>query len=76
MDRPTRHPRSSRLMTVLAKVGIVAGTLAPLAAATTWLRVTDPALAAQVAATDSLVPVAEALARVLGRALVGLLAYL
>jgi hypothetical protein len=63
-------------MTILATAGIVAGALAPLAAATTWLLVTDPALAAQVAATDSLAPVAEALARVLGRALVGLLAYL
>ncbi|MDH4064282.1 MAG: hypothetical protein OEW19_07755 [Acidobacteriota bacterium] len=76
MDRPLHHPRRSRLLVAVATAGVVAVCLAPVAAAGTWLLVTDPLVAADVAAEGSLVPVAEALMKIVGQALADLLAYL
>jgi hypothetical protein len=76
MDRPATLPKSSRLITVLATAGVMAGAMVPVAAAGTWLLLTDPDVAAEAAARNSLMPVADALVTMLGRALAGLLAYL
>jgi len=76
MDRPVQHPRRSRLLVAATTVGVIAACLAPVAAAGTWLLVTDPAVAADVAAEGNLMPVAEALVSALGRALASLLAYM
>lgn len=76
MDRPVNHPRRSRLVVALTTIGGISAVLAPVAAAGTWLLVTDPILAADVAAEGSLTPVAEALLKALGRAMADLLAYL
>jgi len=42
----------------------------------TWLLVTDPEVAAEVAADSSVLPLVEAIAETLGRALASLVAYL
>lgn len=76
MDRPLHHPRRSRLVVAVTTLGVVAACLAPVAAAGTWLLVTNPVVAADVAAEGSLMPVAEALVKAVGKALANLLAYL
>jgi hypothetical protein len=65
---PGPHPTTT--------AGIVAATLAPVAAVGTWLLVTDPEVAGEVAADRSVLPLVEAIAETLGRALVQLVAYL
>ncbi|MEZ5285200.1 MAG: hypothetical protein R2712_10410 [Vicinamibacterales bacterium] len=76
MDRPTQPLRRSRTLAALTTVGLIAACLAPVAAAGTWLLVTDPGVAADVAAENSLMPVAEALVKAVGRALASLLGFL
>jgi hypothetical protein len=76
MDRPAQHHPRSWPITALTTAGMLAAALAPLAAAGTWLLVTDAEVAADVAADGSLAPLAAALAKAIGRALVDLLAYL
>jgi hypothetical protein len=76
MDRPAQHHPRSWPITALATAGMLAVALAPLAAAGTWLLVTDAEVAADVAADGSLLPLAKALVKLVGRAMAGLLAYL
>jgi hypothetical protein len=76
MDRPVQRHHRSWFFTATTTAGIVAATLAPVAAVGTWLLVTDPEVAAEVAADSSVLPLVEAIAETLGRALVKLVAYL
>jgi hypothetical protein len=76
MDRPVQRHHRSWFFTATTTAGIVAATLAPVAAVGTWLLVTDPEVAGEVAADNSVLPLVEAIAETLGRALVKLVAYL
>jgi len=76
MDRPAYHPRRSPLLVAVSTAGAIAVGLAPAAAAGTWLLVTDPAVAADVAVKGNLWPVAEALVKIVGRAIADVLVYL
>jgi hypothetical protein len=76
MDRPVARHHRSWFLTATTTAGIVAATLAPVAAVGTWLLVTDPEVAAEVAADSSVLPLVEAIAETLGQALVKLVAYL
>jgi hypothetical protein len=76
MDRPTQHHRRSWFLVVVSTAGIVAIGLTPVAAVGTWLLVTDPEVAGEVAAAGSLLPIANAIAHAVGRAIVSALVYL
>ena len=76
MDRPAQHPRRSWFLVVVSTAGIVAACLTPVAAVGTWLLVTDAEVAGEVAAEGSLMPVANAIAHAVGRAILSALAYL
>jgi len=76
MDRPVQRPHRTWLVTATTTAGILAATLAPVAAVGTWLLVTDPEVAAEVAAESSVLPLLASIAETLGRALVNLVAYL
>jgi hypothetical protein len=76
MDRPAHHPRRSWFLVVVTTAGIIAAGLTPVAAVGTWLLVTDPEVAGEVAAAGSLLPIASAIAQLVGRAIVGALVYL
>jgi hypothetical protein len=76
MDRPAHHPRRSWFLVVVSTAGIVAAGLTQVAAIGTWLLVTDPEVAGEVAAAGSLMPVLTAMAQAAGRAIVSALVYL
>lgn len=76
MDRPVLRHHRSWLFTATTTAGIVAAALAPVAAVGTWLLVTNPEVAAEVAADSSVLPLFEAIAETLGHAIVKLVAYL
>ena len=76
MDRPAHHPRRSWFLVVVSTAGIVAACLTPVAAVGTWLLVTDAEVASEVAAAGSLLPIANAIAQAVGRAIISALVYL
>jgi hypothetical protein len=74
-DRRVRSTdRLRRTVFNTVAIGALAG--APVATVSLWLLLTDPALAGEVAATGSAVPVARVLLVSVGKALAALLAYL
>jgi hypothetical protein len=76
MDRPAHHSKRPWFLTAVTTAGLVAVTLAPVAAVGTWLLVTDPVIAGEVAADGTIVPLVSAIAETIGTALVKLLVYL
>jgi hypothetical protein len=76
MDRPAHHIKRPWFVTVVTTVGLVSLVLAPVAAVGTWLLVTDPTIAGEVAAENSLTPLVRAIAETIGQAIVKLLVYL
>lgn len=76
MDRPVLHAKRAWFLTAVTTAGLVSAALAPVAAVGTWLLFTDPAVAGEVAADGSVLPLVKAIAETLGRALVRLLVYL
>jgi hypothetical protein len=76
MDRPAHHIKRPWFLTAVTTAGLVAVTLAPVAAVGTWLLVTDPVIAGEVAADGTIVPLVSAIAETIGTALVKLLVYL
>jgi hypothetical protein len=76
MDRPVLHIKRPWFVTVVTTVGLVSLALAPVAAVGTWLLVTNPTIAGEVAADGSLTPLVSAIAETLGQAIVKLLVYL
>ena len=76
MDRPVQHSKRPWIVSVITTVGLVSLALAPVAAVGTWLLVTDPAIAGEVAAGNSLAPLISAIAETLGHAFLKLLVYL
>ena len=76
MDRPVHHIKRPWFVTVVTTVGLASLALAPVAAVGTWLLVTDPTIAGEVAAENSLTPLVSAIAETLGHAIIKLLVYL
>ena len=76
MDRPAHHPRRSWFLVAVTTTGIIAVCLTPVAAVGTWLLVTNAAVAGEVAAAGSLMPVANAIAHAVGHAIISALGYL
>ncbi len=75
-DRPRQAPPSRLLGRVLGAVSIGALVLAPVAAFTLWLLLTDSVTAAAVMERGDLTPAIKALATVVGRAIAAALRYL
>lgn len=71
-SRPADRLRRTVFNTVA--IGAIAGV--PVATASLWLLLTDPALAGEVAETGSALPVARAFLLSLGRAIAAVLAFL
>jgi hypothetical protein len=61
---------------VLSTVSIASVTLAPVAALSLWLLISDPVTAAAVMERGDLLPVLSALAKVIGKALMSVMSAL
>lgn len=68
-DRPRQPARSRLSQRVFSIVSVSAVMLAPMAAATLWLLITDPVTAAAVMERGDLMPVLVALAKIVGKAI-------
>ena len=75
-DRPRQAPRSRFWPRVFSAVSLVSVTLAPVAALSLWLLISDPVTAAAVMERGDLLPVLVALAKILGKAIVAALSAL
>ncbi len=69
-DRPRPLPRSRFWPRALSAVSVSAVVMAPVAAMSLWLLISDPVTAAAVMERGDLLPVLAALAKILGKALV------
>ena len=75
-DRPRQLPKSRFWPRLLSFVSLSSLTLAPVAALSLWLLISDPVTAAAVMERGDLLPVLSALAKVIGKAFASLLAIL
>jgi hypothetical protein len=75
-DRPRQLPKSRFWPRLFSLVSVSSITLAPVAALSLWLLISDPVTAAAVMERGDLLPVLGALAKVIGKAFVSLLAIL
>ena len=75
-DRPRQAPRSRFWPRVFSAVSVSAVAMAPVAALSLWLLISDPLTAAAVMERGDLLPVLAALAELLGQALVSVLSAL
>jgi len=75
-DRPRQLPRSRFWPRVFKAVSLVSVTLAPVAALSLWLLISDPVTAAAVMERGDLLPVLAALAKILGKALMSVMSAL
>jgi hypothetical protein len=75
-DRPRQQPKSRVAQRVLSIVSVSAVVLAPVAAATLWLLISDPITAAGVVERGDLLPVLVALAKIVGKAITAVMAAL
>ena len=75
-DRPRQLPKSRFWPRLLSFVSVSSLTLAPVAAMSLWLLISDPVTAAAVMERGDLLPVLTALAKILGKAVASLLAAL
>ncbi|MBY0495850.1 MAG: hypothetical protein K2Y23_16695 [Cyanobacteria bacterium] len=75
-DRPRQARRSRFWPRVFSAVSLTSITLAPVAALSLWLLMSDATLAAAVMERGDLLPVAAALAKIVGRAVMALIAAL
>ena len=75
-DRPRQPPRSRFWPRVFKAVSLVSVTLAPVAALSLWLLISDPVTAAAVMERGDLLPVLAALAKILGKAIMAALSAL
>jgi hypothetical protein len=67
-DRPRQAPRSRFWPRVFKAVSVTSITLAPVAALSLWLLMSDAVLAEEVMERGDLLPVFAALAKVIGKA--------
>jgi hypothetical protein len=75
-DRPRPLPKGRLMARLFSIVSVSAVVLAPVAAATLWLLISDPVAAAGVVEQGNLLPVFVALAKVVGKAIVAAMAAL
>jgi hypothetical protein len=75
-DRPRQAPKSRFWPRVLSTVSVSALMLAPVAALSLWLLMSDAVTAAAVMERGDLLPVFAAIAKILGKALVAVLSAL
>jgi hypothetical protein len=75
-DRPRPQPKSRFWPRVFSLISIGSVALAPVAALSLWLLISDPVTAAAVMERGDLLPVLGALAKIVGRALAAMLALL
>lgn len=75
-DRPRQQPRSRLAQRVFGVVSVSAIVLAPVAAASLWLLISDPVTAAGVVERGDLLPVLVALAKIVGKAISAVMAAL
>jgi hypothetical protein len=68
-DRPRHLPKGRLWQHVFSLVSLTAVVLAPVAALSLWLLISDPVTAAAVIERGDLLPVVEALFKMIGRAL-------
>ena len=68
-DRPRQQPKSRVAQRVFSVVSVTALVLAPVAAASLWLLISDPVTAAGVVERGDLLPVLVALVKVVGKAI-------
>ena len=68
-DRPRQLPKSRFWPRVFSAVSVSAGVLAPVAALSLWLLISDPVTAAAVMERGDLLPVLAALAKIVGKAI-------
>ena len=76
IDRPRPHQKSRFWPRLLSAVSLASVTLAPVAALSLWLLITDPVTAASVMERGSLLPLLAALAKVVGMALMSVMSAL
>ena len=75
-DRPRQAPKSRFWPRVFSAVSFTSITLAPIAALSLWLMMSDPVTAAAVMERGDLLPVAAALAKIIGKAFMAVMAAL
>lgn len=75
-DRPRPAPKSRLLRRLLSFATVSSVSLAPVAALTLWLLMTDPVTAAAVMERGDLLPVLGALAKMVGKAVAAMIAIL
>jgi hypothetical protein len=75
-DRPRQLPKSRLWRRLFSFVSLSSVTLAPVAALSLWLLISDPVTAAAVMERGDLIPVLSALAKIIGKAFASLLAIL
>ena len=75
-DRPRQQPKSRFWPRLLSAVSVTSVTLAPVAALSLWLLISDPVTAAAVMERGSLFPLLAALAKVLGMAMMSVMSAL
>ena len=75
-DRPRQAPKSRFWPRVFSAVSLVSVTLAPVAALSLWLLISDPVTAAAVMERGDLLPVLAALAKILGKVIMSALSAL
>ena len=75
-DRPRLAPKSRFWPRVLSAVSVASVTLAPVAALSLWLLISDPVTAAAVMERGDLLPVLAALVKVMGKALMAVMSAL
>ncbi|HYB97189.1 MAG TPA: hypothetical protein VEC39_19610 [Vicinamibacterales bacterium] len=75
-DRPRQAPKSRFWPRVFGTVSVGAMMLAPVAALSLWLLMSDPVTAAAVMERGDLVPVLVALAKVIGKTLMAVMSTL
>ena len=75
-DRPRQQPKSRLPQRVFSIVSVSAVVLAPVAAATLWLLISDPVTAAAVMERGDLMPVLVALAKMVGKAITAVMSAL
>ncbi len=68
-DRPRPQPKSRLAQRVFSVVSVTAIVMAPVAAASLWLLISDPVTAAGVVERGDLLPVLVAVAKIVGEAI-------
>lgn len=75
-DRPRQQPRSRFWTRLFSAVSVSAVVLAPVAALSLWLLISDPVTAAAVMERGDLLPVLAALVKIIGKLLMSVMSAL